>query len=47
MGGILGVLQILEGNVGGDDQRLLTAVAAVNHVIDLLQSVLPTVNARR
>ena len=40
MGGILGVLQILKGQVGGDDQRPAAAVAAVDYVVDLLQTVL-------
>ena len=42
------MLQIMERNVGGHDQRLLTAIPAVNHVVNLLQSALrPTVNATR
>ena len=35
MGGVLGVLQGLEGQIGGDDQRPAAAVAAVNHIVDL------------
>ena len=38
--GVLGVLQVLEGQVGGDDQRPAAAVAAVDHIVDLFQTVL-------
>ena len=47
MGGVLGVLQILKGQVRGDDQRPAAAVAAVNHVVDLFQTVLrPTFHSK-
>ena len=39
------MLQIMERNVGGDDQRPAAAVTAVNHVVDLFQTVLrPVIN---
>ena len=34
------MLQILEGPVGGDDQRLSAPISAVDHVVDLLQFIL-------
>jgi uncharacterized protein YihD (DUF1040 family) len=41
------VLQILKGQVRGDDQRPAAAVTAVNHVVDLFQTVLrPTLHAK-
>ena len=40
MGGVLGMLQIVEWDVGGDDQRPAAPVTAVYHVVDLFQAVL-------
>ena len=43
---VLGMLQVLEGDVGRDDQRLAAPIPAVNYVVDLFQSVLrPTLHA--
>lgn len=40
VGGVLGMLQVLEGQVRGDNQRLSAPIPAVNHVVDLFQTVL-------
>ena len=39
MGGVLRVPQVVQREVGRDDQRLAAAVTAVNHIENLLQPV--------
>lgn len=40
MGGVLRVVQVVQREVGRDDQRLAAAVTAVNHIENLFQPVL-------
>ena len=40
MGGVLRVPQVVQREVGRDDQRLAAAVTAVNHIENLFQSIL-------